>query len=113
MTNFREADCTITHEGRSFTSGGAVVSGNHAIVYVGEPRKMYEGIGGDVTTWHGEKLGTYYIPNSGLRSFALRPAARGFNGVKLTCYSVTFTDGSRWHGRGLGTGMMLRLRRSK
>ncbi len=55
-----------------------------------------------LTTWPGNRVARLEVTG----------AARGFNGVKLTCYAATI-EGRRYHGRGLGAGMYLNLRPSK
>ncbi len=57
-----------------------------------------------LTTWHGETL-------VGLERTGY---ARGFNRTTLECFRTVGTfAGYYWHGRGLGEGMMLRLRRGR
>jgi hypothetical protein len=56
-----------------------------------------------LTTWNGNVVS---------RDMRVTGTARGFNGVKLYCYSVTI-EGRRYYGRGLGPGMYLNLRPAK
>jgi len=57
-TPFVERDCTIEFQGKSFTSGGAMIVGDRAIGYLeknSETGKL------EIRTWHGEKMGNAYI----------------------------------------------------
>ena len=55
MPNFIERDCTFTHDGRTFKAGGAVITDEVVIGYVGKA--------GDIdgcrtlTDWHGARIG--------------------------------------------------------
>ena len=51
-----ETDCTIEHEGRKFTSGGAIVTPERIIAYLGKA--------GTLTDWHGQQIGTYRITST-------------------------------------------------
>ena len=49
---FIEQDCTITHEGKSYTAGGAVVTPERAIVYVSNfDEKRYINDGPSFRDW--------------------------------------------------------------
>lgn len=52
-----------------------------------------------LTTWAGQHVAPLEVTGT----------ARGFHGVKLTCYSATI-EGRRYYGRGQGGGMYLNLR---
>lgn len=55
-----------------------------------------------LTTWPGNVIGALEVTGH----------ARGFHGVKLTCYAITI-EGRRYIGRGHGPGLYLNLRPSK
>jgi hypothetical protein len=55
-----------------------------------------------LTTWPGQKVAVLQTTGK----------ARGFHGVKLTCYSATI-EGRNYFGRGLGPGMYINLRPGK
>lgn len=71
---------------------------------------------------HGEPLPTLYVSSDGKRlttwpgntvaRLEVTGTARGFHGVKLTCYAATI-EGRRYHGRGQGPGMYLNLHASR
>lgn len=58
---------------------------------------------GEVTTWTGHKLGT-------VTEAVKRP--HNLAG-KMWYFQVTAVDGSKWYGRGVGSGMICYLRRRK
>jgi len=94
MTTYVETDCTITHEGRAFTSGGAVVTPEYLIAYPAE--------GGILNDWHGNKIGTYRVISS-------RPAM--FFGHRSHWsdryfYMRALVDGRAYSLRGFGVGMI-------
>jgi hypothetical protein len=96
MENYIEQDCTFTHEGRQFTSGGAVVSDLFIIAYLGKD--------GTLTDWHGNKIGTW----STLSSWR---TPRSF--VSDRMYSVEcYVNSVRFVGRSAGEGMVVRAKRS-
>lgn len=120
--NYVERDCTITSpSGREFTADGAFITTGVATVYLSsretipEPTNPYCGrqvfrsrIGADeftgtLTTWHGEKVGTY------------RVVSRYFTGPYRTpIYAiVAMIDGTTYHGRTQGPGMVCNLRAHK
>lgn len=108
-----ERDCTITHDGKSFTYGGAYVVGDRALVYVGEPwdrpltAQRYQG---PVTDWHGKAIGAY-------REVSRWRVPNGWRSGWMVSYRVIMTDengaATYWYGRGSGEGMSLSLRRLK
>jgi hypothetical protein len=77
-------------DGLTCTSGGALVSAELVVGYVK---------GETLTTWTGEPI--MKIRRTG--------GARGFRGTRLVSYAGEFA-GRRWHGRGLGECMILRMR---
>ena len=100
MTNYIEQDCTIEHEGRKFTSEGAVVTDELLIAY---PDK--DGI---LKEWHGNIIGTYSVISS-------RPAVffgrRSWIGSRYYYMRAHLTDG-RWYSlRGFGEGMIAKGKR--
>lgn len=66
MKTFIEQDCTIEHEGKSYTSGGAYLvecpDGKHrGVVYVSNALSVHGSRGwlsgyADITDWHGNKI---------------------------------------------------------
>jgi hypothetical protein len=96
MDKFIEKDCTIEHQGRQFTSGGAVVTDQYLVAY---PDK-----GGELKDWHGNVLGTWRVIGS-------RPAVffgyRSWQGS--TYYYMRARVGGREYSlRGFGVGMIAR-----
>lgn len=96
MSTYIETDCTFTHEGRTFESGGAVVSDNEIWAYVGKD--------GTLTNWHGAKLGTCRV----LSSWRTPHSGWSDRMYSFEC----FVNGVRYVGRGCGVGMIVRARRS-
>lgn len=93
--DYIEQDCTIQHEGKTFSSGGAFVSDSYLIAYPTD-----NGILGD---WHGKQIGTWRVLSSW--------PVRSWIGSRM--YSIEAkVDGVRYVGRGFGKGMMLRAKRS-
>ena len=95
-----EQDCTFTHEGRSFTTGGAVVTPDRAIGYLvlghGEVETTMQ-------TWHGERMGKAWIVASWSTPHSF---------VSSRMYQVeAMIDGVRYTGRTAGDGMIWRGRR--
>jgi hypothetical protein len=91
MENFIERDCTIEIGGKVFESGGASVCDNRVVGYLKE--------GGILTTWHGEKLGTW-------RKMSEWKTPHSF--VSSTMMSVEcFVGGVRFVGRSAGVGMSI------
>lgn len=99
-----ETDCTFEFQGKSFTSGGAVVAPDYAIGYPKFERE-YIGAAGIMDDWHGNKLGECRItgkwstPRSFISSYYFQIEAT-INGVKYT-------------GRSAGNGMIWKGKRSK
>lgn len=92
-----EQNCTIKHEGREFTSGGAFVTPEYAVAYLGKD--------GVLTDWHGKPIGTYRVTSTWRtpRSF-----------VSSTMSQVRATiDGIVYHGRSAGVGMVFTGKRAK
>ena len=85
MTPLIEPDCTITHNGATFASGGAVLAPCTDGYWRGV---VYQGTdSGTVRTWHGDKL-------------AFASYGRPYQGNFCRMRSVTFTlGGITFHGR--------------
>ena len=96
IATYVEQDCTIEHEGRKFSSGGAVVTDKFIVVY---PRSD-----GKVTDWHGNVLGEAFV----LSSWRI---PRSYIASRMYSYAV-YVNGVRYIGRGTGNGMILRAKRS-
>ena len=97
-----ERKCTIEHEGREFSAGGAIVTPDHIFAYVG--KKLTSGAGQrELTDWHGKILGTCYISSTWAtpRSY-----------VSSTMHQAYATvDGVTYTGRCAGEGMLFRGRK--
>lgn len=59
--------------------------------------------GKQITTWPGQTLATITYLHTGNHNMA----------GKMTYFRAVAKDGSHWHGRGHGLGMLCHLRRSK
>ena len=109
MTTYVEQDCTVTHEGRTFEAGGAVVTPEYAIGYVkGIEQRDNEhftffrgGFWGhiEITDWHGNTLGHGRITHSWcvLSSSYMHQVEATINGVKYT--GRTQGNGMIWKGK--------------
>ena len=104
QTPYIEQHCTIEHNGQKFTSGGAVVTDDYVVAYVG--KCIFEDAPGwskarDLTDWHGNKIGVCFITSTWpIRSF-----------MSSTMHQIQATiDGKAYTGRGMGEGMICRLR---
>jgi hypothetical protein len=88
IMTFIEQDCTITHEGREFTAGGAAITNDRITAYLGE--------NGVVTDWHGNAIGTYVIASSWpIHSY-----------ISSKMYAIHATvERKLYKGRGCGAGM--------
>jgi hypothetical protein len=96
METFVEQDCVFRHDGREFSSGGAVVSDHYIVAYLGRA--------GVLTDWHGNRIGTWTTLSSWRtpRSF-----------VSDRMYSVEcYVNSVRFVGRSAGEGMIVRAKRS-
>jgi hypothetical protein len=112
QTPYIETDCTIEHEGRKFTSGGAVVTEDYVVAYVGQTidhvlgNPPYTGMFSrrNLTDWHGNVIGTC--------SFTASWRISSWQSDRM--YQIWATvNGVRYTGRGMGAGMVCRLRRAK
>ena len=87
---------TIEHEGRKFESGGAAVTEDYLIAYMGKDMRTVE-------TWHGKELGTARVQSSW-------PTPRSY--VSSRMYSVTLlVNGVYYTGRTGGAGMAVKAKR--
>jgi hypothetical protein len=91
-TPFVEQNCDFTHEGRTFTSGGAVVTPDLIVAY---PKA--NGVLGD---WHGNDIGTWCATSTWRtpRSYVSSTMSQ----IEATVNGVTYT------GRGAGIGMIFK-----
>ena len=96
-----EQDCTFTHEGRAFTSGGAVVTPDRAIGYLGE--RQPDG-SRSMNDWHGNILGSARVVGSWRLPRNCWISDRMYQ-IEATINGVVYT------GRGCGSGMIWRGRR--
>lgn len=91
---------SIHHEAAAGLPISAYVTNIPGISPCGVPESMLDR--NTLTTWMGDFVAALEITGT----------ARGFNGVKLTCYRCII-NGRTYIGRGLGPGMYLNLRLSK
>ena len=99
--SYIETDCTIEHEGRKFTSGGAVVTDDYLIAYPKE--------GGILADWHGNQIGTYSVISRRPAVFFGRPSWMG----STYCYMRGWVNNRAYSLRGFGCGMIARGRALK
>jgi hypothetical protein len=93
---------TVIHEGQRIEALGAIIDTERGLI-VGYPHHGNgNGFTNQLRTWDGKAIAALEITGT----------ARGFNGVKLTCYAMTY-EGRRYHGRGLGDGMSVRMHGGK
>ena len=87
---FVETDCKITHEGRTYEAGGAVVTPDRIVAYPGKA--------GVLNDWHGNPIGTYRI-------VATWKTPRSY--VSSTMHQIeACVAGVTYTGRGAGEGMI-------
>lgn len=94
-----EQNCDFTHAGKTFTSGGAVVTHDFIVGYTG---KVVDGVR-EITDWHGKRIGTMRITSTWAtpRSY-----------VSSTMHQAYATvDGVRYTGRTAGEGMIFKGRK--
>lgn len=109
MTNFIESDCTFTHEGQSFTSGGAVATDDVLIAYPSD-KFGNTGNGRELCDWHGNKIGEWWVVSSRRALFFGRMS---WMGDKYYYMRARLTDGREYALRGFGSGMIARGKRIK
>ena len=90
-----EQDCTIVHEGLTYTSGGACVTPDRIVAYLGKD--------GVLTDWHGATIGQYRIKST------WRTPHSGLSDSMHQCYARV--DGVTYTGRSAGVGMVFTGRR--
>ncbi|MEM9356053.1 MAG: hypothetical protein AAGB04_07565 [Pseudomonadota bacterium] len=91
-----ESECVVEHEGQRFEAGGAVVTPERIIAYLGKNGKLHD--------WHGRELGTYRITSSWrIHSYMTNT----MNQVEAVVQGVTYT------GRSGGVGLVYRGRRKR
>lgn len=95
--NYTETNCTIEHEGQSFTNNGAFVSDQYLIAYPDTETR------GELKDWHGNVIGRCNV----LSSWRIN----SWLSSHMFSYEC-FVDGVRYVGRGCGKGMSLRAKRS-
>lgn len=118
-----ETGCTIEHEGRTYESGGAVVTDDRVIVYVGRPltdwrqsiplAEWSRGYGKipawfvaryEATDWHGTPVGEL------IQTGQWRVPGGWVSGW-LHSYRLVLSDGRAYNVRGSGQGMSATGRR--
>ena len=91
-----EPDCVVEHEGHRFEAGGAVVTPDRIIAYLGKE--------GELQDWHGRQLGTYRITASWrIQSYITDTMHQ----VEAVVSGITYT------GRSGGVGLIYRGRRKR
>lgn len=93
-TDFHEGPCTVTHEGREYTAGGAWRVGDKALAYVSKDTAGRWRL----TDWHGTLLGVvlehrlgawrHHTPNGALA-----------HPYRMAYVRVRLADGTEWWGR--------------
>lgn len=96
-TVFVETACIFTHEGRNFEAGGAIVTPDFAIGYLGEK--------GILTDWHGRALGTF-------RYVSTWRTPRSYISSTMSQVEAVI-DGITYTGRSAGKGMIWKGKRKK
>jgi hypothetical protein len=97
-----ETDCTITHNGRTFEAGGAVLTSDFALGYIVRAKDSNKLI---LTDWHGKTLSeSVRLVSSWRINSALSDRMYQF---EVTLNGVVFT------GRGMGVGMVWKGRPKK
>ena len=95
-----EEDCTITMEGKSFTSGGSFISDKYLIAYVSSDGKA-------ITTWNGEVL------SSEVRNLGYHYSPFGECNLGKPYYIRFKYLGKIYCGIALGEGCLVRAKVSK
>lgn len=101
QASYVESDCTVTHEGHSFESGGAVVTDQWIIGYLYRDERT-------IKNWHGDTVLLHVT--------YLRKGKRWnpFGGYWSEIWTVNATDeaGRQWYGR-CGEWDLIRMRPRK
>jgi hypothetical protein len=115
-----EADCTIEHDGHSYTAGGAVVTPDRATAYLPcgtymDSDRFFRSLTGrtiprsteshPLTDWHGNRIGTFTITS--------RQAVPSAYPGNYTYHISATIDGRRYYGRTGGPGMIAYLKAYK
>jgi len=90
-----EQDCTVIHEGKSYTVGGAAVMPERIVGYPGE--------NGVLNDWHGNPIGTW-------RAVSTWQTPRSYMSSTMSQIEAA-VDGVTYTGRGAGVGMIYRGKR--
>jgi hypothetical protein len=93
MTHFIEQACDFTHEGKTFSAGGAVVTPDYLIAYPGKDGVLHD--------WHGNAIGRWASVSSW--------RVNSYMGERMHQIEAT-VDGTRYTGRGFGVGMIYKGR---
>jgi hypothetical protein len=94
-----EQNCVITHEGREFESGGAVVTPYYVIAYVKDVLNNIV----TLTDWHGNELG-----HGRVKAYWATPRSY----ISSRCYQIDGTiNGVTYTGRSAGVGMIWKGKR--
>jgi len=102
MSTNVEKDCVITHNGKTFESGGAFASDDYLIAY---PAKD-----GVLTDWHGRQIGEWKLISERRAVFFGHESWMS----STYCYMrARLTDGRIYSLRGFGVGMIARGKRCK
>jgi len=101
MTTYVERDCIVTHEGRSFEAGGAVVTPEVCIGYVGKVANGHR----ELTDWHGKPIGTILLGNGW-------PTPRNYLSSRMYQAYAT-VNGVTYTGRTGGEGLSFKGKRVK
>ena len=99
---------TIEHQGRKFSAMGSVVDSERGVVvgYVGKGTVPgHASHARPLTTWKGEQIGVIWPKSS-------RKTPRSYVSSHSYAYDA-IVDGEKYHGRGQGEGMVVRLKRYK
>lgn len=102
MSNYVETDCTFTHEGHTFESGGAVATDDYLIAY---PSDEVTNHGYALKDWHGRIIGSWHKVSSW--------PIQSWQGTRYYAMRARLTDGREYSLRGFGTGMIARGKRIK
>jgi len=104
---FIEQNCCIKHEGNKYCAGGAVVTNDYIVAYIGEPTGETIGCGQptgrrELQDWHGNRIGTCSFSSSWpINSYI---SDRMYQ-VYATVKGITYT------GRSCGEGMVFKGKR--
>jgi hypothetical protein len=93
--NYVETNCTVMHEGKTFEAGGAFVSPESIVAYLGDHC--------DLTDWHGRVIGSW-------RAVRTWSTPRSFMSSTMSQIEAT-VDGIVYTGRSAGVGMVFKGKR--